>query len=71
MKSGVNHISILIEVSRTSFFLLLPFWFYHEGSAILAGTEENHLPADQVRIQAVFFAQSCIDMLACILACLH
>eukprot|EP00045_Choanoeca_perplexa_P007186 m.63470 g.63470 ORF g.63470 m.63470 type:complete len:413 (+) comp13970_c0_seq1:136-1374(+) len=50
MKSGVNHISILIEVSRVSFFLLLPFWFFHEGLAILSGTEENHLPADQMHV---------------------
>eukprot|EP01147_Barroeca_monosierra_P011165 gene11165-3223_t len=37
MKRGVDHIAILILVSRLSLLALLPYWFYEEGVDIIFG----------------------------------
>ncbi|EDQ84990.1 uncharacterized protein MONBRDRAFT_29680 [Monosiga brevicollis MX1] len=48
MKAGVDHISILIVVSRVSLVMLLPFWFFHEGFAIMTNSIEEHLSSSEM-----------------------
>eukprot|EP00043_Microstomoeca_roanoka_P015777 m.158394 g.158394 ORF g.158394 m.158394 type:complete len:335 (-) comp16332_c0_seq1:247-1251(-) len=43
MKGGLNHIAILIIVSRASLLALLPYWLYAEGFSILFGTAFSDL----------------------------
>lgn len=37
MNGGVDHISVLLAISRASLLLLLPFWLYTEGLGLLVG----------------------------------
>eukprot|EP00055_Hartaetosiga_balthica_P008252 m.30078 g.30078 ORF g.30078 m.30078 type:complete len:367 (+) comp6202_c0_seq1:169-1269(+) len=37
MKSGINHIALLVFVSRISFLCLFPVWFYEDGYGIFFG----------------------------------
>lgn len=51
MKRGVDHIAILILVSRLSLLALLPYWFYEEGVDIIFGETLGRL-GDQVHVNS-------------------
>eukprot|EP00056_Hartaetosiga_gracilis_P000326 m.37841 g.37841 ORF g.37841 m.37841 type:complete len:383 (-) comp10160_c0_seq7:36-1184(-) len=46
MKSGVNHIALLVFVSRISFLCLFPYWFFKDGYGIFFGDSFTKLGDD-------------------------